>query len=188
MDKRNSDALNKMLKLWFPIAVATTVIFLTFFLAIQQNYRISANDPQIQLAEDISTDLSNGQNPQYYIPPKKIDMETSLANFLIIYDSKGKVVASSVQLNGKDPTLPQGVLDDAKNKGERRITWQPAANVRTALIVNYYKGIGSGYVAVGRSLREIEKREGNLQYIIFLGYIFTLAATFASIYIIKKNS
>ena len=46
--------------------------------------------------------------------------------------------------------------------GEDRVTWQPQGNVRIALVVTKVTGVQSGFIAAGRSLREVEKREDQL--------------------------
>ncbi len=169
---------------FLPIALAVTLTFLTFYVAIQQNYRMNANDPQIQLAEDISSQLANGAPYQYFMPNVKIDISKSLGTFLIIYDNNGKLLGSSMVLNGKQPNIPTGVFSNTKNKGETRFTWQPEKNVRSAVVVVHYK---NGFVIVGKSLKEVEIRIDNLTKIVFLGWIFTLASVFALLYLLKNK-
>jgi hypothetical protein len=52
------------LSLFIHHALVLTIIFGTIYTIVQQNYRMSANDPQIQMAEDAANDLSNGVSPQ----------------------------------------------------------------------------------------------------------------------------
>jgi hypothetical protein len=59
-------------------------------------------------------------------------------------------------LEGNLPTVPKGVLDSAKQNGEDRVSWQPAASVRVAAVIVSYK---DGYVLAGRNMREVEQRE-----------------------------
>jgi hypothetical protein len=61
-------------------------------------------------------------------------------------------------LNGQSPHLPDGVLDYVRRHGEDRITWQPEPGVRIATVVTRYSSARSGFVLVGRSMREVEKR------------------------------
>jgi hypothetical protein len=44
--------INRLFSIALPILVAGSVIMLVAYAAIQQSYRQSANDPQIELAED----------------------------------------------------------------------------------------------------------------------------------------
>ena len=37
---------------WLPLGVAVTLVCALIYATVQQNYRQSANDPQIQMAED----------------------------------------------------------------------------------------------------------------------------------------
>ena len=132
------------------------LVFGTIYAVGQQVLRQSANDPQIQLAEDIAHLLDGTAKPSDLASTSRIDMAASLAPFLVVTDSKGAVLETTGQLDGRDPAIPLGVFDSAKKMGQDRVTWQPRKGVRIALVVVPYK---DGYVAVGRSLREVEKRE-----------------------------
>jgi hypothetical protein len=46
------------LKFWLPLAAAVTMLSGLVYIAVQQNMRIGANDPQIQLAEDAARALA----------------------------------------------------------------------------------------------------------------------------------
>ena len=135
-----------------------TAIFGTIYLVAEQNYRQSANDPQIQLAEDAALVLDHGAQPQW-TASNQIDAGTSLAPFITIYSATGTPVASSGLIGGQMPALPAGVFDSVKARGEDRITWQARGGLRYAAVVVVYK---NGYILAARSLREIEKRESAL--------------------------
>src|SRR6185369_14805114 len=121
------------------IALIVTLVIGFGYTAVQQNYRLTANDPQIQLAEDSADILASGQNPADMVPGEaNTDMAKSLAPFIIVYDDSGKVVASSVKLDGQTPSLPGGVLDYAKNHTQNTFTWQPKSGVRIAAVAVHY--------------------------------------------------
>ena len=88
-----------------------TAICLGFVVIEQQALRQSANDPQLGIATDLAIRLARGISPTVAVPNDKTDMDLSLSPFVIAYDEQGKVLASSAQLNGAVPQLPQGVLD-----------------------------------------------------------------------------
>jgi len=155
---------------YFPI-LAITAICLLIHVVSQQIIRQSANDPQIQMAEDIATTLNKGKQPSDFNSQDKIDIAQSLAPYIMIYDVQGKPLASSGQIDGNIPNLPTGVFDAAKNNGRNMISWKPKANVRAALVVVPYH---SGFVAAGRSLREVEIREGNLNKIIAVFWVVAM--------------
>ncbi len=141
---------------WLPFAIVIIGVTAMVYLAVQQNYRSSANDPQIQLALDARNALNNGAPIQNIVPPDaQFDISQSLAPFVIIYDAKGQVAASAAVLDGKTPALPHGVLDSAKATGMDLVTWSPGHGVRDAIAVVPYK---DGYVLAGRSIRYIEQR------------------------------
>src|SRR5436305_4209894 len=144
------------------------------YTAVQQDLRQSANDPQIQMAEDTAAKLADGQQVQNVVPAVKVDIASSLAPYIIVFDATGKPIASSVQLNGQTPTIPSGVFDYVRQNGEDRITWQPQSGVRSAIVVTRFKGPNPGFVLAGRSLREVEIRVDNIMQLILFGWIAIL--------------
>lgn len=161
---------------WFLAALVTiTIIYGTIYGVAQQVLRQSANDPQIQLAEDASTQLNAGASPTI-LNSIKVDLAHSLSPFVIVYDKSGKVVASSASLNGQTPALPSGVLSSTKANQHHMLTWQPAPHVRVAAVVMTYD---NGYVLAGRLLREVEKRETNMLYLVIAGWVMTMGGLLA---------
>lgn len=170
-----------ILKLFIPLAFVVTVSMGLVYFVGQQNFRTNANDPQIQLAEDFAAQLTAGRTVDSINTSASIDMAKSLALFIFVYDDTGKIVAGSGKLNDQYPILPVSVLDHAKKAGENRITWQPQADVRVALVVIRYEGSHPGYVAVGRSLREVEQRVDRLGLEVLGVWFASLVGLFALI-------
>jgi hypothetical protein len=154
------------------------------YVAVQQSLRQSANDPQIQMAEDAAAALARGETPaeakaegkNQDSGSAKIDMALSLSPFLIIFDDNGQPVVSTVQLNAQTPAPPAGVLAYAKAHGENRVTWQPRPGVRSAAVIVHYAGQKSGFVLAGRSLREVETRVSAIGRLIAAGWAASLFA------------
>ena len=168
----------RSLILWIPWAVVLTLIFLAIYVANQQLLRQSADDPQIQIAEDAAAAINAAEPVSFFNTPTKIDIGKSLMPYLVIYDSNYSNIASTGLLNGASLIVPQGVLKSALTSGEHRLTWQPKPGVRSAIIVIPVKGIFNGFVVVGRSLREIENREDQIGLIIFAVWLFSIVVMF----------
>jgi hypothetical protein len=166
--------LKSALSTWLPVAAATTALCGLVFVSVQQSLRQSANDPQIQMAEEAATALSRGASAESVLPSAQLDIARSLAPFTVVYDSRGTVIGSSGLLHGQSPHLPSGVLDNVRQHGESRLTLQPETGVRLASVITPYAGQTSGFVLAGRSLREVEFRTSQLR-------IFTLIAWFAAL-------
>jgi hypothetical protein len=149
---------------YFTLAFSITGLV---FVTVQQNLRMGANDPQIQLAEDIAADLDSGRSPASLSNSEEVDMRTSLAPFIIVTDANKKVVVSTGTLDGRNATPPDGAFDAAKLSPthQNRITWQPAPGVREAAVIVANK---DGYVVAVRSLREVEAREDQAQIYAFV--------------------
>ena len=169
-----------ILKYWLLIAIVISGLCGILYAVVQQDIRQGADDPQIQMAEDAAAKLANGQPVPSVVPAEKVNIATSLAPYIIVFDSTGKPIASSAQLNGQTPTIPSGIFDYVRQNGEDRITWQPQTGVRSAIVVTQFKGANSGFVMAGRSLREIEIREDNTLQIILLGWLAMLFITFVA--------
>jgi hypothetical protein len=188
--------LSGVLIYWIPLAVAQACFALVCFAAVQQALRQSANDPQIQLAEDAAARLASGIQAPAVLPPGTVDLRTSLAPFMIVYDRSGDIVAASASLDAGTPALPGGVLSSWKKEqfrppwsnradGERRFTWQPVDGVRSAVVVRPYDGSAAGFVLAGRSLREVERREDRLLVLVGLGLACSLAATLTATAVVR---
>ncbi len=176
------------IKSWLPLALAITVLSGLVYVAVQQNYRMSANDPQIQLAEDFAVGIANNQQPP--LPKNIIDIAQSLSLFAMILDENGRTLYSSAFLDGKAVLPPKGVLDYAQVHGEDRVTWQPKTGVRAAIVVvpAYNQTTKkSGYVIIGRSLREVESRINNLTKMTVAGWLAGLALTLGSQIALSKK-
>jgi len=163
---------------WLPFAVVVTALCLLAYVMVQQTLRQGANDPQIQMAEDAAAALNRGASVDSVLPKDQVDLSSSLAPFLVVYDAKGTPVAASGLLDGSAPDYPVGALEAARQSGENRVTWQPEAAIRIASVAVPYK---DGYVVAGRNLREVEKRVAQIETMAALAWVATLAAVFAVI-------
>ncbi|MEK7161684.1 MAG: hypothetical protein AAB729_03270, partial [Patescibacteria group bacterium] len=55
---------------WLPLAVAIIIMSGLVYVVAQQNYRLTANDPQIQIAQDIAAALNKGDvQADAIVPP-----------------------------------------------------------------------------------------------------------------------
>ena len=163
--------LSRVFVLWVPIVAATSGLFLFAYWGLQQNYRVTFNDPQIQLAEDGAAHLNAGGAPADLVSRgiAPTDLASSLAPWVVVYDASGTPLESSAVLDGAPPHLPQGVFNESSWRGyaeqgiafpvplhETRFTWQPRAGVRQAVVLVH---ADNGYfVASGRNMREVESQ------------------------------
>lgn len=173
--------LKRLLNKWLPLAIAVTMLVFIVEVVVQQNYRTSANDPQIQTSEDLAAQFKKSSDASNYVPTEKTDIATSLGTVGIIYDKNGALLASSATLDNQTPALPKGVIDYANKHNQDRFTWQPKSGVRLAAVITKSDG---GYVLIARNIREIEKRETQLSIMILAGWLGTLLATFGAVLIL----
>jgi len=180
--------MKKVLKYWIPLAVGLTALTATMLGVSFYILRQMADDPQIQIAEDIAPILATGQDPRALEQQAKVDISKSLVQFIIVYDNDGKVVASTAKLNEESPIVPKDALEASKATGQNRITWMPQENVRSALVINRFEGEKPGYVVVGRSLREVEKRKQEMLKLGPLSWGASLFSTLLASYIFLNRS
>jgi hypothetical protein len=148
-----------------PLTLALVTVVGFVYVALQQNYRQNANDPQVGLVNDVAMQMSAGSLPEDALDAHgtKVDPRKSFAVFGTVVDSAGKVTASNMEMDNATPLPPKGVLTAATLDHQNRITWQPEPGVRIALVVQAYKHDQStGYVLVGRNIKEVEAREDML--------------------------
>ena len=165
------------LKYWLPLAAVITLFCGLLYATVQQSYRMGANDPQIQMAEDTARALESGQSASSLVPSGKIDIAQSLAPYLIIYDANGQPVVSNALLHNQIPTIPSGIFDYTRKNGEDRVSWQPEPGVRSALVIVPVNNGLDGFVLAGRSLREVEIRESALTTQVEIGWLVTILAS-----------
>lgn len=175
---------------WVYAAVAVTGVCALVYITVQQNYRQTANDPQIQMAEDAAAQIAGGTSPSLVVPKAAVDIGNSLAPWVAVYNGNGGIIASNGTLSGEAPSLPQGVFDTHARaliddpvwkNGEYRFTWQPTPSVRQAVVLVYIPAPnGPLYVAAGRSLREVESRESALTLMVAAAWVFTLVCLLAA--------
>jgi hypothetical protein len=168
----------RLLKSWLPLAVAISVLSLAMYAAVQQALRSGANDPQVQMAEDAAAALAGGASPASLIPAGRVDLASSLAPYLIIFDANGSPLASNALLHDQIPVPPAGVLDYTRQHGEDRITWQPEPGVRSATVILPVNSSQAGFVLAGRSLREVERRETQAFQIAGAAWLAAIGASF----------
>ena len=169
----------RVLARWIPLAALASALTIVVYLAAQQTGRQLANDPQIQVARDVRDALNAGGSVQSVMPPNGLELTRSLAPWMTVLDSSGKVIASSATLNGQSASLPSGVIDNVRVDGEERVTWQPQPGVRMATVTMRTTNTPLRFVTVGRSLSETEQRIAQFRNLLFLCWIATLLGLLA---------
>lgn len=156
------------------VVVIITILIGTAYGIGQQILRLSANDPQIQLAHEVAMQLDQGAIPDDVVGAYKVNIAQSLASFVVVYDKTGNPVAGTGYLDGVRPKAPIGVLKAADNHSDNRVTWEPKTDVRVASVTVSTKQY---YVLAGRSLREVEAREQKLSEIALSGWVAAMLVT-----------
>lgn len=177
---------------WLPFAVVITLLSLFIYIVAQQVIRLSANNPQAQIANDAAIALSSGAIPNTIVGTEKIEISKKLGTFIMVYNDNNKILASSAVLDGQAPNYPEGILNYTKQNNEDRVTWQPRSGVREATVAVRYSGEASGVVVAGRSLIESEKLIDKIGVDCLIGWLVTMFLTLFSIIFVKfisgKNS
>ena len=177
--------IRQIIRQWLPLAVVITGLCGLVYVAGQQALRLGGNDPQIQMAQDAATRLTAGEPLASVAPARTLDVGASLAPFTIVYDAQGTVLAATGQLHGQTPSLPSGALDNVRQHGEDRLSWQPEPGARYAAVVERVTGPQPGFVLVARSLRETEQRIGVVQLLALVAWLVLLAASLVAVVVVE---
>lgn len=162
---------------------ATAILIVTvlsglIYISVQQSQRSEANDPQLQIARDISDHLNKNQSIERLMAGDTVEISQSLAVFEVLYDSNGEPVRSTGLLDGKLPKIPKGVFEFTKTTGEDVLTWQPRSGIRMAMVIESVRLPDISFVAVGRSLKEVEKRINSLRTMLLIGWLVCIGILF----------
>jgi hypothetical protein len=173
--------------LWLGLAGAITLLAGGGYVVAQQLVRHAADHPQVEMARDAAAKLGAGATPESVLPKRAVDISNPNASdpYLIVLDSSGTVLASSVTMQGEQPLPPPGVFDHVRAHGEDVITWQPAQGVRSAIVVDAYSG---GFVVAGRSLLATESLEANLLAFAGLGWVGAVLVLLALAWLVNRRS
>jgi len=134
-------------RLWTLVAVVVLGVVGAAGLA-QQAIRQPANHPQAEIARSAVSRLDAGATPDAVVPASRVDIARSTDPYVIVVNGQRAVLASSASLDGQVVLPPPGVFDYVRSHGEDQITWQPAAGVRSWIVVDSFSG---GFVIAGRS-------------------------------------
>ena len=86
--------------------------------AVQQNLRLTADDPQVALAQRTAARLDAGTPPAAVLPAEQVDVARSLDPFVLVFDTSGHVLASSATLHSQVPDYPIGVFDTVRARAK----------------------------------------------------------------------
>jgi hypothetical protein len=177
--------MRRALPLWILLSGLATVAAIAAFVVVQQQLRGAANHPQVEMAREAAGELSAGASPQSVVDGAQIDIASSSDTYLIVVDSNGALLASSAQLEGRAVIPPSGVFAYVRDHGEDIISWQPAAGVRSAIVVDSFLG---GYVVAGRSLTSTERAESALGLWAILGWAAAVLLAGGLSLIVRRSS
>lgn len=175
-----------VMKGWIPFAWTITLLCGLLYLCIYQVMRVEADQAQIELAQDIATSLYKNETPKATISGT-VDIEKSVAPFIVLYNSNGSPVDGTGKLDDHLPSLPEDIFKKTQTHTERRFTWEPRGNTRVATVVRYYQNEKhAGFVLAGKNLRETEHAAGSLLVLIGSAWAFALLSTLGLIALMQS--
>src|SRR3989344_4364817 len=90
--KRYNMTMWPAFKRWLHLAIALTGVCILIYGTVQQQYRQSLNDPQIQLARDSAAQMARDGSAVFLENWDRIDIHESLAPFVAVYDINGTAI------------------------------------------------------------------------------------------------
>lgn len=184
--------LRTVLAIGLPLATIATIILAISYVNDQQIIRMSANEPQEWLARGLAARLEGGVQMKNAYLWDSVTVMSDPTPYVIVYDRYGSTTAATASFGNKVTHLPQGVLEYAKLHGVNRLTWEPAKDLREAIVVVPINGGEGGYVLAGRSLAYAEEQEAQLAQRAFFGWLVSMIAILAvsliSALLLRKRS
>lgn len=167
---RVDNALVSRTIVWVLGFVLVTGIFGTVYVAAQQSVRASANtEPAAAAAREVQL-LAAGSGT---LSEQRVELTADSGPFVVVYDADNAPVAGTVVRNGALPVVPTGLLAAARVEGQDKVTWQPAAGLRFAVVA---RAASDGRVAVGgQSLAPFEDRDAQTLSLVGLGWLASIA-------------
>jgi len=155
----------------FAALMLTTILCGLIYVAVQQVHRSGANDPQLEIALDLKNAIENNESTNKWMAADSIEISKSLSVFKTFYNANGEPLQSTGFLDRQFPRMPKGVFDFTAKSQEDVLSWQPRAGVRMAMVVEAVNSPQIAFVAVGRSLKEVEKRESSLVTMVLVAWL-----------------
>lgn len=149
------------------VAVLVAITVVAGFIVYQFALKQPANHPQVEVAAAAVSRLNAGADPASVVPANQVEIG-SPDLYVMVLDSNQTVLATSAHLNGETVVPPAGVFAYVRDHGDDRITWQPAPGVRSAIVVEAFRG---GFVVAGRTLSDSETLEGPLVRIAIVAWL-----------------
>ena len=155
----------------FAAVMIVTVLCGLIYVTVQHSHRSAANDPQLQIALDLKDAIENNRPTVKWMSEDSVEISKSLTVFKIFYNTNGEPMQSTGFLDGQLPRIPKRVFDFTAKCKEDVLTWQPRAGVRMAMVLEAVNSQQIPFVAVGRSLKEVEKRESALVTMVLVAWL-----------------
>jgi hypothetical protein len=143
-------------------------------MTIQGALRRSADQPQIQMAQDYAAALQSGSSLEETLPPVHVDIQRSLEPFAIFYNPEGQPVGATGHIDQNVPKPPAGVFAYLRTHATDKFTWQPQPGLRIAAVARRVDGPQPGFVLVGRSLQMTELETNTLRRGTFLTWFMLM--------------
>ena len=162
----------RSLIIWATAAVLASVVFASIYVVAQNAQRQWADDAPLRLASEIAPD------PLAYAEshPEKVELESSLGTFWVLYDADGKPIAGDGYLAGTLATIPNGVLDVTRESGSNSVSWQPSDGLRFATVE---AATDDGVLMTGQSLAPSEQRTEGMGVLVAIGWAVSLLVILA---------
>ncbi len=171
---------------WTAAAIIVTALFASLYLVMQQGERQGADDAPGRLASQVAAQLSNSGAPAGTgtsgdgSTGATVDLAVSDAEFFVVYDAANRPVSGTGRLDGALPTIPVGVLDEARRSGSNHVTWQTPDGRRFASVE---RQAGQNVVLGAQSLAPSENRTDHLASLILIAWACVLAVIVVAFFI-----
>ncbi len=172
-------------KLRLVVNLVIVLIFATIYLVMQQTLRLEANQQPLRITSQMQSNWINSQIMDTSFLPK-VELDNSAYAFAAVFNEKGEILSTNATFKASDLDIPTGVLSTARNNGLDKVTWQPDATHRFAIVA---MAQANNVFVAGQSLRPTEDLTNQLGKLIGGAMVVTiLFANFALLLLRRRSS
>lgn len=146
-------------RFWLIMMLSGALLVAYVFSATQLAARRQLDDALVNQLDSARAQLAAGAAASSVVPEYRLDPSVHTGQFVIVTNAKRVVLASGIELAGATPLPPENAFVAASERSPRLFTWRLKDDLPVAAAVAAFRSFsGEGYVIVGRSLAEHQRR------------------------------
>lgn len=175
---------------WIGGVALVSIAAVLLYGVAQQAARRAADDVPRALVARSAAALASGQPAEAVAAGWTVDLTSGETPFVVVYDADHHPLAANATMAGSPLDVPKAVLDDALQRGEDAVTWQPRRTVREATVAGTWtSSTAHGVVVAGVSLAPTQARTSALlRWVAAIWAVCVLLLTAAVLAVVRRSA